>query len=69
MVESHAFRLRPYEIFDHNKVAFHKRFEEHEWRIVWIGVFAATQRVLRFGIILVVLMGILRPVSPSSSGC
>lgn len=27
-------QLRTYEIFDHNKAAFHQRFEEHAWRIM-----------------------------------
>ena len=27
-------QLRTYEIFEHNKAAFHRRFEEHAWRIM-----------------------------------
>lgn len=27
-------QLRTYEIFDHNKDAFHRRFEQHAWRIM-----------------------------------
>ena len=27
-------QLRTYEIFEHNKAAFHRRFEDHAWRIM-----------------------------------
>ena len=27
-------QLRVYEIFDHNKAPFHRRFEQHAWRIM-----------------------------------